>query len=1473
MHHRRVVAKALSFTLVFALLAGSLFGSLANASPGTGVGVEPAPAAGQPAVQDAASAQFESLTPSESNVTIALPDGSHAITVDATYKDGSAKDVTTQGVWTSMDPAIAVVDRGVITAKAAGSTEVRLNLGDAVVNVPVTVTTGAAEDAPQQAEPAEPTLVTYLLSTLNVFVEADTNFPVHLHGTFSDGSTRDITADAVWSTDDSAIATVSHGMIKGVKAGESTFVRVKYGTMPTLSIAVTVQKEPIPFQLFGLLLSEDVLKLMETDAPHKMYADLEYPDQDRYEVTNLGKWYSGDEAVATVDANGVITPVGKGMTYIYFEYKYTAPTGKEGEDGYDDGLLVTSVQVFVGGPIKLERFTPDMQQQLDLDTPVTLPPRSFQEITIMGVYSEDPRTGQNYNADDVTGDVEWTVGDKSIATINDAGRIFAGAKEGTTTITGRYLAFEPFSFQVTVTKEAAASQVLNLVAEPTFVEITDGKPVRQPIIKAIYNDGTVEDVTSRIADDAWLASDPSVAYRGNDGSIVAESAGSAVVGAIYNDQIAIIPVIVKQAEPKTATSLTVTPGSLSLQIGKQEALSVEAEMADGERLDKTAAAAYRSANPQVVSVNRKGELTAVGKGTAAIEVAYGGQLRTITVEVAATAGMPAEQPETAPKRITGVTVSEPQVTLDVTGGPRAVTVQAAYEDGTSANVTAQGKWSTQDAGVATVKDGVLTPVAPGSTRVHLALDGAVVAVRVTVKDGDFSSNVRMADEGAAAEPTVDALLLSTTKVLVEKGATYPVQLLAVKSDGTTEDVSDQAQWSVYDTDIADVVKDNGAVGILGKSTGTANPDQGYQKFGRTTLTVAYGDFTPTIVNVSVSEKPGEPDVLDIGFRTSEYNWYFEGSSFRLYKGQAPYELKPFALDTTGETFSADGGQWTFSQPGIVAVNDASGFEALATGETDAVFTYEQFGVTYSRTLHFEVVDLQGIQSDADQEDGVYRVDVHPQGSSLVGLNETVTDQDGQSHVGPLSGFVDWQIEDPELVAVYDEQPYVRFVAGTKEGTTRVTGTYFGHTIAFDVTVTKNPIKPKIMTIVTDPTHYVFDDAADQPVAPVVKAIYSDATVQTLDNADLTWFSGDPTIADLTEDGKIMRTNRKGGTNVVGQYKGIPVNVPVIATYSDATPVATGLTVTPDLNAMTVGGTQPLKATATMSDLSEVDVTDLAMFESKNPDVATVGTDGVVTAVKAGTAKLRVYYWGFNEYLTVTVSPASSGGGPGTIITPPAPPATDDPDQDATPETPVLHDAVDGASVKDRIGKALADATPVAFSDVPAASWSASAIALAAKAGFVEGYADGSFAPKKNVTRAEFAAMLAKALGLGEAAPESFTDVKADHWAHGAIGALKALGFINGYGDGSFRPNQPITRAEMIAILARVIDFGKAAGDSPFTDVNGHWAEPAIAALTEAGVVKGKAEHAFAPNANATREESVALILRALDACLNLGLEL
>ena len=111
-----------------------------------------------------------------------------------------------------------------------------------------------------------------------------------------------------------------------------------------------------------------------------------------------------------------------------------------------------------------------------------------------------------------------------------------------------------------------------------------------------------------------------------------------------------------------------------------------------------------------------------------------------------------------------------------------------------------------------------------------------------------------------------------------------------------------------------------------------------------------------------------------------------------------------------------------------------------------------------------------------------------------------------------------------------------------------------------------------------------------------------------------------------------------------------------------------------------------------------------------------------------------------------------------------------------------------------------------FTDVSAANWYQEAVASMARGGYLTGYADGSFGGDRSITRAEFVAMLTRFLGQ-QSATCSFSDVDRSHWAYDAIAAATASGWITGYADGSFRPDQSITRAEAMAILNRVLNRG------------------------------------------------------------------
>ena len=112
-------------------------------------------------------------------------------------------------------------------------------------------------------------------------------------------------------------------------------------------------------------------------------------------------------------------------------------------------------------------------------------------------------------------------------------------------------------------------------------------------------------------------------------------------------------------------------------------------------------------------------------------------------------------------------------------------------------------------------------------------------------------------------------------------------------------------------------------------------------------------------------------------------------------------------------------------------------------------------------------------------------------------------------------------------------------------------------------------------------------------------------------------------------------------------------------------------------------------------------------------------------------------------------------------------------------------------------------TSASFTDVAHGSWFESAVATLAKLGIISGYPDGSFKPNANITRAEFATIASRFDKLAEGG-KTFTDVANTHWAYKSISSASAKGWINGYEDGTFRPDRAITRAETMTLVNRVL---------------------------------------------------------------------
>lgn len=186
---------------------------------------------------------------------------------------------------------------------------------------------------------------------------------------------------------------------------------------------------------------------------------------------------------------------------------------------------------------------------------------------------------------------------------------------------------------------------------------------------------------------------------------------------------------------------------------------------------------------------------------------------------------------------------------------------------------------------------------------------------------------------------------------------------------------------------------------------------------------------------------------------------------------------------------------------------------------------------------------------------------------------------------------------------------------------------------------------------------------------------------------------------------------------------------------------------------------------------------------------------------------------------------------------------------------------------------------VTFTDVNNDAWYAEAVTDMAEYGIIVGYDDNTFRPDNSITRAEFAAMLARIVDYETPKTVStsaldndnvtFTDVNEGSWYYDAVMQLANKGYIHGYTDGTFQPDKAITREEIAYLLYNVVminDLSPSSASAPedaymyFNDVLAdRWSADAINTLTAYGLFSGYPDGTFRPAANATRAEAVSVL--------------
>ena len=160
-------------------------------------------------------------------------------------------------------------------------------------------------------------------------------------------------------------------------------------------------------------------------------------------------------------------------------------------------------------------------------------------------------------------------------------------------------------------------------------------------------------------------------------------------------------------------------------------------------------------------------------------------------------------------------------------------------------------------------------------------------------------------------------------------------------------------------------------------------------------------------------------------------------------------------------------------------------------------------------------------------------------------------------------------------------------------------------------------------------------------------------------------------------------------------------------------------------------------------------------------------------------------------------------------------------------------------------------------------WARANIEKMVASGAISGYPDGSFRPDNTITRAEFAAVLVKAFKLEAANGQTYKDT-ANHWAQSSIAAAAAAGIVSGYDADTFAPDEPVTREQMAVMVSRAAKLTVIASSNKFSDREqiSDWARDAVDRASGHKIISGYPDNSFRPGVNASRADAVTVIVQA-----------
>ncbi len=506
-----------------------------------------------------------------------------------------------------------------------------------------------------------------------------------------------------------------------------------------------------------------------------------YGDGSVKDLTSETSWHSSDDRIATMSSPGALTARDAGTTTVTASH---------------DGIISNTIQITVTDAVLTAiQVTPPS---------VSLAKGQTRQLTATATYSDNTTV-------DISSSVAWLPADITTATVSTTG-LLTGRVAGTTEVTASQNGITSNTVQVTVTDAVLAA----IQITPPSVSLAKGQ-TRQLTATATYSDNTTVDISSSVA---WLPADITTATVSTTGLLTGRVAGTTEVTASQNGITSnTVQVTVTDA---VLAAIQITPPSVSLAKGQTRQLTATATYSDNTMANVTGSVAWLSNDMTTATVSSTGLLTGVVQGTTKVTASLDG-VTSNTVQVTVTDAV-----------LTAIAVTPPSVSV---GKGQTQQLTATYSDNTTANVTDNVAWLSDDTATVTVISGLLTGVEQGTAEVTASLDGVTSnTVQVNVTDA-----------------VLTAIEITPPSVSVGKGQTQQLTATATYSDNTTADVTGSVAWLSDDTDTATITTNGLLTGVeQGTTEVTASLDGVTSNAVQVTVTDAVLTaiaITPTSVSV------------------------------------------------------------------------------------------------------------------------------------------------------------------------------------------------------------------------------------------------------------------------------------------------------------------------------------------------------------------------------------------------------------------------------------------------------------------------------------------------------------------------------------------------------------------------------------------------------------------------------------------------